>query len=223
MHEYLTADEVASMEAAMQLAIAHINQKEGRKTKFDRDRIKRWRELIKKLNGHFSSMEATYINASDDDDEYNARADFGTVPMMALIDHVFARYENNNMTSFERFAAAGVNAMSMLVHKTACDAGWYRNPRTGKPKKRNFGEVVALMHSELSEALEADRKSLKDNHLPHLNGVDVEFSDCVIRIMDTAMARGIDLGTTMIEKNRVNVKRADHKLSNRKKRGGKKY
>lgn len=80
-----------------------------------------------------------------------------------------------------------------LAHSIAQQAGWYRDPKTGEPIARNFGEVVALMHSELSEALEADRKGLKDDKLPHRDGREVEFADCIIRILDTAAALGLDV------------------------------
>lgn len=118
--------------------------------------------------------------------------------------------------------ADGMQAIIDRVHKTACDAGWYMDPQTGKPKERNFGEVVALMHSELSEALEADRKGLMDGKLPHRPGQEVELADCVIRIMDACAARGYDLVGAILEKDAYNRRREDHKLDARK-NGGKKY
>lgn len=126
-------------------------------------------------------------------------------------------------TMEEVYALEGIRAAQSLAHKTAVNAGWYRDPVTGEPIQRNFGEVVALMHSELSEALEADRKGLKDDKLPHRDGREVEFADCIIRILDTAAALGLDIAGALIEKNRYNQQRADHKLANRSEAGGKKY
>ena len=122
----------------------------------------------------------------------------------------------------ERLTLDGLRAAQALSHKTATDAGWHKNPQTGEDVERNFGEVIALMHSELSEALEAHRKSLMDDKLPHRSGIEVEFADCIIRILDTAAAMGLDVASAVIEKNRFNRERADHKLAARA-AGGKKY
>lgn len=127
-----------------------------------------------------------------------------------------------DMTTLEEMAFIGLEKAQALAHRTATDAGWYVDPATGKHVERNFGEVVALMHSELSEALEADRKGLKDNHLPHRDGREVEFADCIIRILETAAALGLDVAGAVIEKNRFNRERADHKQAARAS-GGKKY
>ena len=128
----------------------------------------------------------------------------------------------DNMTQREQHAYVGLVLAQELAHQTATNAGWYKDPATGAPVVRNFGEVVALMHSELSEALEADRKGLKDDKLPHRDGREVEFADCIIRILDTAAALGLDVAGALIEKNRFNARRADHKLKARA-AGGKKY
>ena len=114
-----------------------------------------------------------------------------------------------NMSTLEENAFCGLRSALTLAHETATDAGWYTDPKTGQPIDRNFGEVVALMHSELSEALEADRKGLMDDKLPHRDGREVELADCIIRILDTAAALGLDVPGAIIEKNRFNRSRAD--------------
>ena len=128
----------------------------------------------------------------------------------------------SDMTETEMNAYYGLQDAIDLAHRTAVAAGWYRNPKTGETIQRNFGEVIALMHSELSEALEADRKGLFDDKLPHRSGVEVELADCCIRIFDTVAALGLDLAGAIIEKNRYNKQRADHKLEARA-AGGKRY
>lgn len=133
------------------------------------------------------------------------------------------RNELKDVSNIEGVAYTGIVAAMEMAYKTAVDAGWYNDPITGVLKKRNFGEVIALMHSELSEALEADRKGLKDGKLSDLDGRAVEFADCIIRIFDTARALNLPLAEAFIHKNRYNQQRADHKPENRKQKGGKKY
>lgn len=55
------------------------------------------------------------------------------------------------------------------------------------------------MVSELSEALEADRKNLKDDKLTEYDGLEVELVDALIRIFDFCGGNGIDINT-IIEK-----------------------
>lgn len=108
------------------------------------------------------------------------------------------------------------------IHESCKAAGWYSNLETGEPIIRNFGEVVALMHSELSEALEGWRKDLMDTHLTDRKMAEVEFADTIIRILDTAGAEGMDVAGAIRDKFAYNQQRADHKLENRRKAGGKK-
>ena len=71
-----------------------------------------------------------------------------------------------------------------------------------------FAEKIALVHSEVSEALEAHRNPDKrDKHLPHRNPIGVELADAVIRIMDLAEALHIDLATIIVEKHEFNASR----------------
>lgn len=128
-----------------------------------------------------------------------------------------------DMTPEEGITLQGVRTLMDMAYATASFRGWHNNVETGQYEVRPFPISVALMHSELSEALEAHRRSAQDDKLPHRNGVEVELADCVLRIMDTAKAMGLDLAGALIEKNRYNRDRVDHSKDARTAPGGKKY
>jgi NTP pyrophosphatase (non-canonical NTP hydrolase) len=85
------------------------------------------------------------------------------------------------------------------------------------------GTMIALIHSELSEALEGLRKDLMDDHLPHRKMVEVEMADVLIRLFDFCDYFRLDLGNATVEKDEYNKKRSDHKFENRMAEGGKKF
>lgn len=108
-------------------------------------------------------------------------------------------------------------------HKAAKAGGWWSDIHTGKKIDRNVGELLCLIHSEISEAMEAHRKGLKDDKLTHRPGIEVELADAVIRIADLCGGLGLDLGGAIAEKLEYNATRKDHCIENRKTEGGKKY
>lgn len=116
-----------------------------------------------------------------------------------------------------------LNNLSKEIHQDNIDAGWWTDLETGEKKDRNIGELLCLVHSEISEAMEGIRKNLPDDKLPHRSMFEVELADTLIRIFDIAGAYNLDLDGAIEEKRNFNKKREDHKLENRKKDTGKKF
>ena len=116
-----------------------------------------------------------------------------------------------------------LHSLQELCHGLAYMGGWWTDIATGEPLKRNKGELLCLIHSEVSEAMEGARKDIMDDHLPHRKMEEVELADAIIRILDYAGGHDLDLGGALIEKLIYNTQRADHKVENRKKSGGKQF
>lgn len=74
--------------------------------------------------------------------------------------------------------------LSADIHQANIEAGWWTNLETGEPLDRNFGEMLALVHSELSECWRGIVDQCADDHLPGYLMYKVEIADACIRVYD---------------------------------------
>lgn len=167
-----------------------------------------------------------------------------------------------------------------LCHVASVKAGWWTDLETGEKIKRNKGEMLMLVVTEVNEWGSAFWSGIKDDHLPKYESWIVELADIVIRLADYAGGFELDLNgyetqtchnldinfirhmvrylseamesqrkgqdesryvaqamqaclhlsklsrenfnTVIADKMAYNAQRADHKLENRRKQGGKK-
>lgn len=133
----------------------------------------------------------------------------------------FIRNEENMENMQFSTPAIALNSFATVCHKA--NIKWWTDINTGEPIQRNVGELIALCHSELSEALEGHRKGLKDDKLPTRPMVEVELADLLIRVFDMCGGLGLDIGGAFVEKMIYNANRVDHTIEHRKSEGGKKY
>jgi NTP pyrophosphatase (non-canonical NTP hydrolase) len=116
----------------------------------------------------------------------------------------------------------GLNSYAEQIHKTAVEHGWWI-----EGSKRNVGETIMLMVTELGEAFEEWRDGKPAMYVVHQGkdypimegeidasadtmtseeaanfqakpeGIAIELADCIIRILDFAHQQGWDMDEAM--------------------------
>jgi NTP pyrophosphatase (non-canonical NTP hydrolase) len=112
-----------------------------------------------------------------------------------------------------------INDLADRIHTRNVQKGFYDD-------EKNIGEMLCLIHSEVSEALEADRKNSFAVDIKRVNGLvgnddefkrsfnenikdtfEDELADIFIRVLDLAAHKGIDLEQHIAAKMRYNYLR----------------
>jgi NTP pyrophosphatase (non-canonical NTP hydrolase) len=106
---------------------------------------------------------------------------------------VFRHYKADGSCELTITPGDSLIEMQKKIHQNAVDHGWWDGVRT-------IPELLVLLHSEVSEALEAYRNNDREHYRE-------ELADIAIRLLDTAEGQGIDLTAEIIRKHERNISR----------------
>ena len=86
-----------------------------------------------------------------------------------------------------------ITDVARKIHINAQEHGWW-------DAQRSIPELLCLIHSEVSEALEAYRKD-------DANNLNEELADIVIRVFDMSVGLGVDIEAEILRKHTINKNR----------------
>lgn len=121
------------------------------------------------------------------------------------------------MTADETLLARLLNLFAGEVFLNAKTKGFHESDAS-RSDVENYAVWTANLHGEVSELWEAVRQAelsvlcdksqkMQDLGLPQLTCEDEELADIVIRVLDIAAARGVDIGKAIITKHHFNRSR----------------
>jgi len=99
-----------------------------------------------------------------------------------------------NLKNITHREMVAINSVASKLHNVAIEHGWWEY-------ERNMGEILCLIHSEVSEALECLREGKSKNDFAE------ELADIVIRTLDLAARLDINIGYAILDKNETNINR----------------
>lgn len=175
----------------------------------------------------------------------------------------FYDHEPENTVTNGDILREGIALLVQQCHAASYNRGWWHDPITGLSLIPGMGDIhqaydyveiepiikawfpyviatkIALIHSEVSEGLEAYRVDAMDDKIPFM-GITAEMGDAMIRIADLMgclqqyavmtttgevplVISHYDLGAAILTKLPFNAGRPDHDLAKRAKPGGKKF
>lgn len=104
---------------------------------------------------------------------------------------------------FWRLTMETIKELQKIAYEVAKSKGWYDK---GGP---SFGDQIANMHSELTEAWEGYRHhNPPSEHIPEFTAIEEEFADVVIRVMVASEHEGHRLHEAIFAKIEFNKTRA---------------
>src|SRR6266487_4341270 len=116
-------------------------------------------------------------------------------PLSDSVSNLVVSFQNMQDEHF----ITGIKRIAGKTHDTALDKGFDYNS--------DF-EKILLMHSELSEAVEALRAgNPPDDKIPEFSGIEAELADCVLRILGYCHARGFRIAEAILAKTKYNETR----------------
>lgn len=115
-----------------------------------------------------------------------------------LCDRLRDLFDGHDYFAYPRVLPKTLENMQEEIYEVNVANGWYDS-------ERSFGDGIALMHSEVSEAYEAyrlwgvedaterDHHNALDGIMPKPEGVGSELADVFIRLLDESRRQSIDL------------------------------